>query len=192
MLSCDQEKIRVQDIFVNNQDGRNQRVYTSGTSRRRKKEETVEAPLPEKKKRKLTATQLATLAEGRKKRWEKKHLKIDIPEVEEEVKEPVKEQVQKKQKKQPQIKEEYVSSDSTSSESSSDETDDTSVGTDSPPYSYSSATESTAVNTDSSGSPDSDSSTEKQRKNARSVRKMKNYILKRTTPYVHPTMRLFL
>ena len=63
-----------------------------------KKEETVQAPLPEKKKRKLTATQLATLAEGRKKRWEKKHLKIDIPEAE-EVKEVVKEKVQKKQKK---------------------------------------------------------------------------------------------
>ena len=42
-----------------------------------KKEETVQAPLPEKKKRKLTATQLEILAEGRKKRWEKKHLKID-------------------------------------------------------------------------------------------------------------------
>ena len=101
---------------------------------------------------------------------------------------------QKEVPKPPKIKEEYVSSTHTSSESSasSDETDDISVGTDSPPYSYSSATESTAVNTDSSGSPDSDSSTEKQRKNSRSVRKTKNYILKRTTPYVHPTMRLFL
>ena len=37
---------------------------------------------PEKKKRKLTPTQLATLAEGRKKRWEKKTLKIEIPEKE--------------------------------------------------------------------------------------------------------------
>ena len=68
-----------------------------------KKEETVQAPLPEKKKRKLTATQLETLAEGRKKRWEKKHLKIDIPE-EEEVKEPVKEKVQKNRKNNPKSK----------------------------------------------------------------------------------------
>ena len=142
---------------------------------------------PEKKKRKLTPTQLATLAEGRKKRWEKKSLKIEIPEKE----------VQIKKEKPEEIKEEYVSSANSDTEpsNSSDEDDDISIGGNSPPYSYSSATETAAVNSDTSGSPDSDSSSdqsENQQKNSRSIRKMKNYILKRTQPYIPPTMRLFL
>ena len=142
---------------------------------------------PEKKKRKLTPTQLATLTEGRRKRWEKKTLKIEIPEKE----------VQIKEEKPEEIKEEYISSTSSNNKpaSSSDENDDISIGGNSPPYSYSSATETAAVNSDSSGSPDSDSysdQSENQQKNSRSIRKMKNYILKRTQPYIPPTMKLFL
>ena len=107
---------------------------------------------PEKKKRKLTPTQLATLAEGRKKRWEKKTLKIEIPEKE----------VQIKEEKPEEIKEEYVSITSSDTEpsSSSDENDDISVGGNSPPYSYSSATESVVVKSDTSGTSESDSSSD--------------------------------
>ena len=146
---------------------------------------------PEKKKRKLTPTQLATLAEGRRKRWEKKTLKIDIPEKEVQIKE------EKTEEKPQEVKEEYVSSANSDTEpsNSSDEDDDISIGGNSPPYSYSSATETAAVTSDSSGYPDTDSSSdqsENQQKNSRSIKKMKNYILKRTQPYIPPTMRLFL
>ena len=146
---------------------------------------------PEKKKRKLTPSQLAILAEARKKRWEKKPLKIENPEKEVQIKE------EKIEEKPEEIKEEYVSSTSSDTEpsNSSDEDDDISIGGNSPPYSYSSATETAAVNSDSSGFPDSDSyseQSENQQKNSRSIRKMKNYILKRTQPYIPPTMRLFL
>ena len=86
---------------------------------------------PEKKKRKLTPTQLATLAEGRRKRWEKKTLKIDIPEKEVQIKE------EKTEEKPPEIKKEYVSSANSDTEpsNSSDEDDDISIGGNSPPYS---------------------------------------------------------
>ena len=172
---------------MKDQNGRNQRKHPS-TEIQTVSEEPTQL---EKKKRKLTPTQLATLAEGRKKRWEKKPLKIEISEKEVQIKE------EKIEERPEEIKEEYVSSTSSDTQptSSSDENDDIIIGGNSLPCSYSSATESAAVNSDSSGSQDSDSSSdqsENQQKNSRSIRKMKNYILKRTQPYIPPTMRLFL
>ena len=165
-----------------------------------------------KKKRKMSEAQLATLAAGRSKRWEKKQVQAEelAPIAEEKVEE--KEELdigeKKKSKGAVQIKEEPPSSDDSDDYSSSsgggndtEELSDSSSSNDYVTYPSASdeSSESDLSSADEVDSPPPTPVLKRQKardltaeKNAKSVRKMKEYIKKKSIPYLQRPQQLFL
>ena len=166
-----------------------------------------------KKKRTLSEAQLATLAAGRKKRWSKKPV---TPVLEEKEKEKVEEKVEekedvevgKKKKKEVEAKKPEVQQTSNSDEStdscSSSGGEDTSESNSSDDYvSYPSASDessdSDVYSSDERDTPPPPPVLKRQKgrdltaeKNARSARKMREYIEKKRIPYLQRPAQLFL
>ena len=159
-----------------------------------------------KKKRTLTEAQLATLAAGRKKRWNKKS---ESPVVEENVEEKEDIEVGKKKKKEVEAKKPEVQQSSNSDEStescSSSEGEATSESNSSDDYvSYPSASDessdSDVYTSDEIDRPPQHQFFKKRQKgrdltaekNARSARKMREYIEKKRIPYLQRPAQLFL
>ena len=158
-----------------------------------------------KKKRTLTEAQLATLAAGRKKRWNKKSVS---PVVEEKVEEKEDIEVGKKKKKEVEAKKPEVQQSSNSDEStdscSSSGGEATSESNSSDDYvSYPSASDessdSDVYSSDERDTPPPPPVLKRQKgrdltaeKNARSARKMREYIEKKRIPYLQRPAQLFL
>ena len=170
-----------------------------------------------KKKRKLSEAQLATLAAGRRKRWEKKQVeneKLDSISEEKEEKDDIevgeKQKKKSKTKSKVQIKEEPPSSDdsdiddyshSSGGEENSEGVSDSSSTDEyvSYPSASDESSDSDLSSADEVDSPPPIPALKRQKardltaeKNARSARKMKEYIKKRTLTQLSRPQQLFL
>ena len=163
-----------------------------------------------KKKRKMSEAQLATLAAGRRKRWEKKQVQAEelAPIAEDEVEEKEELDIGEKIKGVVQIKEEPPSSDDSDDYSSSsgggndtEELSDSSSSNDYVTYPSASdeSSDSDLSSADEVDSPPPTPVLKRQKtkelnaeKNAKSVRKMKEYIKKKSIPYLQQPKQLFL
>ena len=165
------------------------------------------------KKRTLSEAQLATLAAGRKKRWSKKPVAPALEEkeqekVEEKEEEKVEEkedvEVGKKKKTTLPVLEQSSSSDDSDDSCSSSTGEDTSGTSSSDDYvSYPSASDQSSdsdlCSSDEIDIPPSPPVLRRQKardltaeKNARSARKMREYIQKKSLPYLQRPPQLFL
>ena len=169
------------------------------------------------KKRTLSEAQLATLAAGRKKRWSKKPVSPVLEEKEEEkVEQKVEEKVEEKEKEDVEVckkkkkktklpvLEQSSSSDDSDDSCSSSAGEDTSGTSSSDDYvSYPSASDQSSdsdlCSSDEIDIPPSPPVLRRQKardltaeKNARSARKMREYIQKKSFPYLQRPPQLFL